>query len=109
MNAFEKVKDLDAVWSWSEFYLEQGDNIIDETVVEKIRNFKEELEDFLMFLRNRWMGGQLNRLRDDNRQRIREVYQELHQLELDIARHMIEVQRDQELLDDIKSLAFPET
>lgn len=107
MKTDPKIRNLAAIRSWGKYYLIQKKKLLlVDFRVERIREFTDELWEFLYGLRNKRLTDR--RLSAATRDELDGLYDELHQLAQSLAIRVAELQRNQEIMKRLESIALPE-
>lgn len=106
MNISEKVKTLESSLSSGKNYLELAKGKLASESVDDIKTFRDELWEFIRLLMEKWFSNkQANK--EEVRQ-LQQIYDDLRQNELLLAKRIVELQKDQSILKNIDSVALPE-
>lgn len=107
-NISQKVRSLQLIWEWSEYYDESIPLINQTNDAEKIEPLRDEIGEFLDALDSAWLGARFKRLKPDNQQKLKTIYKSFRKAELSLSSRILELEENKELMKSMEDLAFPE-
>lgn len=78
--------------------------------VDQIKQFRNQLGDFVTDLQTRWLGDKaVGHLKAENQQLLESLNRRLQRFELELAKRIVELEDNTTLLKELDSIAFAET
>ena len=111
---FDNPKSVKEIFDSPELVIEVGTvltrlakEIIDSNDMKEISDFRDLLSEFIDIVRKSKVFRQIDRLEIARKFELKSMYDLLRQLELEFAKHFLDLQRDNATLRDMEEIAFP--